>query len=50
MQYLSRPDEDENRMREAVKGLSQDEMKKLDTILDDQQGKNRSTSLLLSRQ
>ena len=53
VRYLSRPDEDENRIGEAVKGLTQDEMKKLlalDTTLDDQQGKNRSTSLLLSRQ
>eukprot|EP00439_Symbiodinium_sp_Y106_P005008 s4866_g1.t1 len=46
--YLSRPDEDENRIREAVRGLSQDEMKRLlalDTTLDDQQGKNRSRLL-----
>ena len=48
VRYLSRPDEDENRIREAVKGLSQDEMKRLlalDTTLDDQQGKNRSRLL-----
>ena len=48
VRYLSRPDEDENRIGEAVKGLTQDEMKKLlalDTTLDDQQGKNRSRLL-----
>ena len=48
VRYLFRPEEDENRIREAVKGLSQDEMKKLlalDMTLDDQQGKNRSRLL-----
>ena len=48
VQYLFRPEEDENRIREAVKGLSQDEMKKLlalEMTLDDQQGKNRSRLL-----
>ena len=48
VRYLFRPEEDQNRIREAVKGLSQDEMKKLlalDMTLDDQQGKNRSRLL-----
>ena len=39
---LFQPHKDENRTREAVKGLSQDEMKKLlalDMTLDDQQGR-----------
>ena len=48
VRYLSRPDEDENGIGEALKGFSQDEMKKLlalDTTLDDQQGKNRSRLL-----
>ena len=48
VRYLFRPEEDETRIREAVKGLSQDEMKKLlalDMTLDDQQGKNRSRLL-----
>ena len=46
--YLFRPEEDENRIGEAVKGLPQDEMKKLlalDMTLHDQQGKNRSRLL-----
>ena len=45
---LFQPNKDENRIREAVKGLSQDEIKKLlalDMGLDDQQGKNRSRLL-----
>ena len=48
VRYLFRPEEDETRIREAVKGLSQDEMKKLlalEMTLDDQQGKNRSRLL-----
>ncbi|CAE7245625.1 unnamed protein product [Symbiodinium sp. CCMP2592] len=48
VRYLFRCEEDEKRTRKAVKGLSQDEMKKLlalDMTLDDQQGKNRSRLL-----
>ena len=50
VRYLLRPkgpEEDENRIVEAVKGLPQDEMKflALDMTLDDQQGKNRSRLL-----
>ena len=48
VRYLLRPKEDERIIREAVRGLSQDEMKKLlalDMTLDDQQGKNRTRLL-----
>ena len=48
VRYFFRLKEDENRIREAVRGLSQDEMKKLlalDMTLDDQQGKNRTRLL-----
>ncbi|CAE7740655.1 unnamed protein product [Symbiodinium sp. CCMP2592] len=48
VRYLFRHEEDANRTREAVKGLSQDEMQRLlslDMTVDDQQGKNRSRLL-----
>ncbi|CAE7268655.1 unnamed protein product [Symbiodinium sp. CCMP2592] len=48
VRYLFRHEEEAKRTRDAVKGLSQDEMKRLlalDMPLDDQQGKNRSRLL-----
>ncbi|CAE7520247.1 unnamed protein product, partial [Symbiodinium microadriaticum] len=48
VRYLFRHEEEARRTRDAVKGLSPDEMKRLlalDMPLDDQQGKNRSRLL-----